>query len=63
MEGLTDIIATVTVSKTEYEFLVRESEKLDILKNFIKNGKYTTIDDIKSISGISEKEGDQNDGN
>lgn len=61
--SLADIGVTITISKTEYETLVKRSERLDILKNFIKNGKYTTIDDIKSILGISEKEGDQNDGN
>ena len=59
MNGITDIVATVTVPKTEYEILVRESERLDVLKNFIKNGKYTTIDEVKSILGVEEKEGDQ----
>lgn len=63
MNGITDIVATVTVPKTEYEFLVRESERLAILENYVKNGKYTTFDDVKAILGISEKEGDQNDGN
>ena len=63
MAGLTDLCAKVTVSKTEYEHLVRESEKMAILKNYVTNGKYTTFDDVKSILGVSEREGDQNDGN
>lgn len=58
MAGLTDLVATVTVPKTEYEMLVRESERLDILKNFIKKGKYITTDDIKAILGDEEREGE-----
>ena len=56
-------IQKVSIPATEYEALVRDSERMSILKDFIKDGKYTTIDDIKSILGISEKEGEQNDGN
>lgn len=60
MNGITDIVATVTVPKPEYESLVRESERLDILKSFIKKGKYITTDDIKAILGDEEREGEQN---
>lgn len=63
MNGLTDIVATVTVPKTEYENLVRESEKLYIIESYIKNSKYTTFDDVKAILGVGEKAGDQDDGN
>lgn len=63
MNGITDIVATVTVPKTEYEYLVRESERLAILERYVKNGKYTTLDDVKTILGVGEKAGDQDDGN
>lgn len=56
-------IQKVSIPATEYEALVRDSERMSILKDFIKKGKYITIDDVKSILGISEREGDQNDGN
>lgn len=48
-------LAAVTVSKGEYERLVRESEALECVKRYIENSKYATAAEISSILGISKE--------
>lgn len=53
-------IQKISIPAAEYESLVRKSERLDILKSFVKKGKYTTMDDIQAILGDEEKAGEKN---
>lgn len=52
VNGISDVVATVTVPKTEYENLVRDSERLGIVENYIRNTKYTVTNDLKIMLGI-----------
>lgn len=52
--GLSDICATVTVPKLEYEKLVRDSEKLEVLRKIRKAGSFITDIDLKAILDIEE---------
>lgn len=55
--GLTDIVATVTVPKSEYENLVRDSEKLRTLKEFIRESSNSLpLVFVKHLLGIDEGE-------
>lgn len=58
VNGITDIVTTVPVPKPEYEELVRESNTLRIIENYIQEEKYPTIGTLKSILGI-EKESEE----
>lgn len=42
----------VKISTTEYESLIRESEHLRILKDYVKNTDYVMENVIRSILGI-----------
>lgn len=52
LNGITDVIATVSVPKSEYEELVRDSERLAIVKNMLTNSKYVSTVDMKIILDI-----------
>lgn len=54
MAGITDVFATVTVPKAEYEELVRESERNDIIRSLVEHDKFITTDNLKTILGIEE---------
>lgn len=56
MAGITDVFATVTVPKTEYEELVRDSERIDAVNRYINATKYPCTDDIKALLCIEKKE-------
>ena len=51
---------TVHIPKDEYEELVRESEKLSIIKAMLEANNYIPSSDFKAIVGIKEKDGDSN---
>lgn len=53
--SLADIVSTVTLSKSEYEELIRDSEVLNVAKRYVVT-KYASINDIKSIIGVEEGE-------
>ena len=53
--GLTDFAATVTLPKSEYEELIRDSEVLNTARRFVTTN-YATVRDIKSILGVEEGE-------
>ena len=57
--GITDIGSTVTISKNEYENLVRDSEQLAIVKNYVEKQEYISTKDIKVLLEIEEKEGEK----
>ena len=62
--GLTDAFQTVTVPKSEYEELIRESEQLKTVKRMLQKESYVSTDDLRTIVNVSkEKEEGANDGN
>ncbi len=60
LNGFTDITATVTVPKPEYEKLVRGSGRLDIIEALLKKNAYISTGDLKAILGIEESEEKKN---
>lgn len=55
--------ATVTMPKSEYEELVRDSERLGVVKAMLEKDKYVAASTIRCVLGIEkekEKEGDSN---
>lgn len=56
MAGLTDIIATVTVPKPEYETLIRESEQIDIIKSMLRKNEYVSTGDLRVILNVEKPE-------
>lgn len=56
LNGLSDVLATVTIPKPEYEELVRDSERIAIVKNFLKKDRYGLTGDLKVILNIEESE-------
>lgn len=62
LNGITDVIATVSVPKPEYEELIRESEQLAIIRRMMSRGKYFCQEDLKAILDVEEpqeKEGEE----
>jgi len=57
--NLTDLAATVSISKNEYEELVRDSEQLKIVKKFIKESKYAGSNDVAILLNIGEEKGEE----
>ena len=47
---------TVCISLAEYEQLVRDSEKVAMLKNYVQGDEYVYIGVIKKILGVEEKQ-------
>ena len=47
---------TVCISLAEYEQLVRDSEKVAMLRNYVKGDKYVYAEVIKKILGVEEKQ-------
>ncbi|MBQ8279524.1 MAG: hypothetical protein IJZ23_06755 [Roseburia sp.] len=60
MAGITDVLATVTVPKSEYEELIRKSEQNDIIKSLLRKNKYVSIEDLKVILDMEESEEESN---
>ena len=59
LNGLTDLIETVSVPKSEYENLIRESETLDILRTIFRNQKYIAPETIRDILGVEYLESEE----
>lgn len=55
IHSLTDCVATISIPKSEYEDLIRDSEKLRVVKRVVST-KYATVQDVKSIVGDKEGE-------
>lgn len=45
---------TVYISLAEYEQLVRDSEKVTMLRNYVQGDKYVYAEVIKKILGVEE---------
>ena len=45
---------TVCISLAEYEQLVRDSERVAMLKNYVQGDKYVYAEVIKKILGVEE---------
>lgn len=56
LNGFSDLAATLTMSKSEYENLVRDSEKLKCLRRYLNESKYPTYDDIGAILDFKKQE-------
>lgn len=62
LNGITDVIATVSVPKPEYEELVRDSEQLAVVRRMVRKNKYIGQEDLKAVLDIEEsqkKEGEE----
>ena len=46
----------VHISLDEYEQLVRDSERVAMLKNYVQGDKYVYAEVIKKILGVEEKQ-------
>lgn len=53
--SITDLTATVSVSKAEYERLVRNSETLQKVRNYVGNVQYINDATLKILLDIEEK--------
>lgn len=54
--GITDIFATITMPKAEYEKLVRDSEKVRIIERLINTDKYLCVGTVKAVLDVKEDE-------
>lgn len=48
-------VATITISKLEYEILIRENERLETFKSYVRNHEY--IDKSVAVTLLNIKEG------
>lgn len=49
----------VTITKYEYQELVRDSERLKILKDYVADAEFISTKEIKTLLGIEEKKGEE----
>lgn len=56
LNGITDVIATVSVPKSEYEELVRDSEQLAVVIRMVRKNKYIGQEDLKAVLDIEESQ-------
>ena len=55
-KGLTDLVSTVTISKSEYEDLVRESNTLRIIENLVANkSSEVKVNVLREVLGMYEE--------
>lgn len=54
MLALSDVCGTVTISKTEYEKLIKKSEQVEIIKRMCER-PYLSDDDVRVVLGIEKK--------
>lgn len=55
------LLTTIEIPKEEYNQLIRESEKLAIIKRMLAKEQYVSASDMRMILGI-EEEGEKKDG-
>ena len=55
------LLTTIEIPKEEYNQLIRESEKLAIIKRMLAKEQYVSASDMRMILGIEEeqKEGEE----
>lgn len=59
MNGVTDLVASLTIPKPEYENLVMDSEKVKCIKHYIASSNYPSMDVVKAILNIVEEESEE----
>lgn len=60
VHGLSDVTATVTVPKHEYEDLIRENERFSVAKRMMESMKdYEDVGIIKTMLGIKGREANE----
>lgn len=60
---ITDLVSTVTISKSEYEDLVRESNTLRIVENLVANkSSDVKVNVLREILGMYDESEDIEDG-
>lgn len=59
LNGLTDVVATVMVPKPEYEDLIRESNTLRIIENYISTETFPSINTVKCLLGLETESEDK----
>lgn len=55
LNGITDTFTTVSVPKSEYEELVRDSETLQIVRDYVGKVQYINDATLKILLDIEEK--------
>ena len=51
--------ANITISKKEYEALIRSCERLRVLSNYIMNNEYYSVDTMRALVGYTEGSGEE----
>ena len=55
-----DICPQVTINKCEYEKLVRESEKMNIIRKNLTENQYFSTGDLMIIAGVEKEDRKEN---
>lgn len=50
-------MAEITINKTEYELLVRQSEQVRIVERMLLEDEFTSANDIRIILGVPKRKG------
>lgn len=56
VNGISDLVSTICVPKSEYEELIRTSERMECVMDYIENSDIVMLGQIKSILGIKKEE-------
>ena len=59
VNGVTDVVSTVMVPKPEYEELIRESNTLGIVENYISTEAFPSIKTVKCLLGLKTESEDK----
>ena len=51
--------ATITIPRKEYESLVRDSERINVIKRLYKRPGYVAEADMKAVFGFEESAGEK----
>ena len=54
--SITGVFTTLKITKHEYTQLVRDSETLNLLKNYLSSNKYIGVDDLRLFLNIKKEE-------
>lgn len=52
-------MSEITITKTEYELLTRQSEQIHIIERMILSCPYFSTDDIRALLGMSKQKEDE----
>lgn len=54
--SITGVFTTLKITKHEYTQLVRDSETLNLLRNYLSSGKFISTEDIRILLNIEKRE-------